>query len=547
MTHSFFVGMGGLVLETNEGEEYIPGSPRLTLTAQGMVAVQEADLALPDVSLESIKDRSKADGIAKCLACLQAGYMIIQIMDRVISRLPVTLLEINTLGHVLCALIMYTFWFRKPLDLQDPIVLRNEWSKGFTARWSMTLPLFPSALSSGHHWLFWLFWSRVPIFSDMVRPRVINREELSVFNSIAVDEGSGLSRAKPKTSLNSDGNLELHKNPLSTEPISESEAINSMESNKASQRAGERPLTRQIEIHDFPESMNIVRSSLQYGQVTLVWCELDETVDNKQLQDRLLPNDLWAKVTRVYRIRDRQFPKATWLTKHGDITFTPSFLKKSKCAAVCLNSSDILRWELAYSAMKTIRETKTQTRKARLSLRMLNWPEPDNGPIESSGSEEAFSISAIALATACYGGLHLAMWNSHFPSSSEQILWRVSALMIAGSGFLIAILTTYRGFDPDHALISAAADSLTQMMRWLLGNWLWNLFESFLMIELIGSTLFNILFGSVLCALIALAALLFVIYCAARSFIVIEAFISLRSLPVLAYQTPSWTQWIPHL
>ena len=33
----------------------------------------------------------------------------------------------------------------------------------------------------------------------------------------------------------------------------------------------------------------------------------------------------------------------------------------------------------------------------------------------------------------------------------------------------------------------------------------------------------------------------------ARVYIVVEAFISIRELPALAYQTPQWTNVIPHL
>ena len=134
MIHSFFVIMSGFVIDTDGGEEYIPGSPRLTLNAYGYLTAAKSDLSLPDVSLETIKDRSKADGLAKSLACLQAGYMIVQVLDRLRSRLPVTLLELNTIGHVLCALMMYAFWFKKPLDIHDPIVIQTNWSEPFAAR-----------------------------------------------------------------------------------------------------------------------------------------------------------------------------------------------------------------------------------------------------------------------------------------------------------------------------------------------------------------------------------------------------------------------------
>ena len=48
-------------------------------------------------------------------------------------------------------------------------------------------------------------------------------------------------------------------------------------------------------------------------------------------------------------------------------------------------------------------------------------------------------------------------------------------------------------------------------------------------------------------ALLVFCYALLLFYVFGRCFIVIEAFISLRSLPEQAFQTPSWTQWIPHL
>ncbi len=37
------------------------------------------------------------------------------------------------------------------------------------------------------------------------------------------------------------------------------------------------------------------------------------------------------------------------------------------------------------------------------------------------------------------------------------------------------------------------------------------------------------------------------VYTFARMYLVIEAFVNIRKLPVSAYQTPDWTQIIPHL
>jgi len=107
----------------NEGDDqkYIPGNTsHFTLTAQGVLLLVESGYSLPEISEEEILDRSKSDGLAKTLVCLQAGYMIVQCASRLASRLPLSFLEINTLGHVICALVMYTFWLKKPQDVRTP-------------------------------------------------------------------------------------------------------------------------------------------------------------------------------------------------------------------------------------------------------------------------------------------------------------------------------------------------------------------------------------------------------------------------------------------
>jgi len=40
-----------------------------------------------------------------------------------VKGLPLTLLEIHTLVHVFCALVMYGFWFKKPVRVRDPTMV----------------------------------------------------------------------------------------------------------------------------------------------------------------------------------------------------------------------------------------------------------------------------------------------------------------------------------------------------------------------------------------------------------------------------------------
>jgi len=46
-----------------------------------------------------------------------------QSIARKVHGYPLTLLELHTLVHVICAFAMYALWFRKPLDIQEPTVI----------------------------------------------------------------------------------------------------------------------------------------------------------------------------------------------------------------------------------------------------------------------------------------------------------------------------------------------------------------------------------------------------------------------------------------
>lgn len=81
---------------------------------------------LPDISERYVKDKSKTDHFAKVLVIAQASWLILQVIMRWASKLTVTALELNTLAHSICALLIYFLWWNKPLDIQDPTLLVGE-------------------------------------------------------------------------------------------------------------------------------------------------------------------------------------------------------------------------------------------------------------------------------------------------------------------------------------------------------------------------------------------------------------------------------------
>ena len=136
MVHGFYAGMGGFTFEVDFSDEesdlFGVGHPRLTITPRGIALLARCG-RLPHISKEDIVDKSKSDGIAKSVACLQAGWMIVQILGRVALGLPVTLLEINTLGHILCAFVIYILWWHKPQTILEPTKLEGAWIKPLCA------------------------------------------------------------------------------------------------------------------------------------------------------------------------------------------------------------------------------------------------------------------------------------------------------------------------------------------------------------------------------------------------------------------------------
>ena len=147
-----------------------------------------------------------------------------------------------------------------------------------------------------------------------------------------------------------------------------------------------------------------------------------------------------------------------------------------------------------------------------IATRITNWPGADLLP--SSG--KPFGDFLIALASVFYGAIHAAAWNDSFPTDIEAWMWRASVCHIMFWGLLWATLElgAHRYRILENAMEYSKASKIP----------LWQ------------KLVFGIPNGC--CVLLFLVA---------RCFVVVEAFISVRSLPPDAYSTPPWTQVFPHL
>ncbi|KLU90681.1 hypothetical protein MAPG_10533 [Magnaporthiopsis poae ATCC 64411] len=66
---------------------------------------------------EIINDKSKHNAIQKALILVQVCWMLVQCVVRKAYNLPLTLLELHTVVHILCALVIYAMWWKKPHDV----------------------------------------------------------------------------------------------------------------------------------------------------------------------------------------------------------------------------------------------------------------------------------------------------------------------------------------------------------------------------------------------------------------------------------------------
>ena len=80
--------------------------------------LQEGEIALPTITEEEIKDRSKADGLAKGIAVLQTTWFIFQCLSRPAQGLIITEIELITLAIAALNGISYFLWWNKPLDVK---------------------------------------------------------------------------------------------------------------------------------------------------------------------------------------------------------------------------------------------------------------------------------------------------------------------------------------------------------------------------------------------------------------------------------------------
>ncbi|KAJ7162892.1 hypothetical protein C8R46DRAFT_330663 [Mycena filopes] len=118
LTHGFFITMGGFELAD-------PGGNRLGILDDGNLRhlLKTNRIALPAILSAEIDDKSKGDALGKLLVLTQTTWFMAQVVSRAIQTLPMTELELTTVAFASLNIITYILWWKKPLDVQQPIVV----------------------------------------------------------------------------------------------------------------------------------------------------------------------------------------------------------------------------------------------------------------------------------------------------------------------------------------------------------------------------------------------------------------------------------------
>jgi len=459
--------MGGLKIETDK--QCIAGAPRLCLTAEG-VRLMSFLGRLPDVPEEEIRRQNKADGVAKLLVILQAGWFILQTLARVQQKLPVTLLEIYSIGHVLCVFLLYALWWSKPLEIMHPAVIRHhEWHDKIVSLMYMCSPIC---------------WD--DDFITEMRCMIYEPPGQS-------DSPVALASPPPPDAENVKEMAETKKTEIIKKPLETLFPMGSIGSRDPeafigpldfSMGSGGNTLDRNVDhvIHGPPSTIarehaiffelqkpsHRLRHSHYHCRRSLRGCTKHDFLTAEAI-------NRWRKANEII---DELWEQCEKRPEYKDSFFMTS-------------SIGIFMSESAY-----------------ITDHIPNFPGfSDQGRVNTNRNSLK---PVVGFAGAAHAGILLAAWNHYFPTPVERWLWISCALVTGVAGIILALFLL-----------------ASQKIR--VFEYLEHFFRNSPTIKWVNATI--------------ISPLLII----ARTFVVVEAFISLRWAPVDIYKTPVWSNYIPHV
>ncbi|KAF5332346.1 hypothetical protein D9758_016936 [Tetrapyrgos nigripes] len=160
-----------------------------------------------------------------------------------------------------------------------------------------------------------------------------------------------------------------------------------------------------------------------------------------------------------------------------------------------------------------------------------NREESVSVPIIWAGSDkpteaEAKTVPSVVTFVACiFGAIHCFAWNFSFPTSTEQMMWRISAAFVALFPFVY--------------FLGWATHYIWEDLDWQ------SLLKRFRLLRYISSFLKGIFYNDIVVLIIVSFGVLLYVVC--RLILLTIIFTTLRSLPSDAYRDIDWTRYLPHM
>jgi hypothetical protein len=492
LTYGFYVLMGGLVVDVSDIYDDVS---QATLTPAGVLNLAKKTswepLYVPD---ETIRDKSKADNLGKLLVFCQVSWTLLQCISRKALGYPLTVLEVHTLVHAACGMIMYAFWFHKPLDVGDAssvdvdlsaeeLALEMVRSAGSACR-----PFTTLSRQWQHYRPPFTLFSRQRCF---MAPEVSEHGPWRQYSSLACEASFLIfdtSRCAPSTELpgaSEPSVVSILQGPAGKRNVQLTADLARVEQPQYPATVLDDPGALESQMPRLPhgESAAIHRASSSKAD------EITVLTTGQTLSSGIGPGALLILSGLPLRL-DGIEPALRALLPlpkfpGGKVPCSIAFHKVS----ISLSQKDLLRWDragLAYTRAlrKASGESGTASQqlkelpppgvppriKARLRLMqkvtstkrdlmygshdfVLRSPNvstealgavlsPDD--MEGPQNELAFlCITSMALISGVYAGVHLALWNYPFPTKVERLLWRLASTTLGAPFGYAAVLLAW--------------------------------------------------------------------------------------------------------
>ena len=405
--------MGGFVFDMDSPDmrddpSFIPHWKRLHVTPRGIQMLAKCGL-LPQTSKKTIADKNKTDGAGKMVCCIQVGWMLFQTATRLAIGLPISPLEINTIGHVFCALLNFLLWWSKPRWIREPTILRGEWTRPLCAFMYMCSQVSEEEKKD----------------RDILRDFGV-KSEISRVLYIPAGSRSSSRENKQATPPEFPVQLQNELRAKSLDVVPSSAAAQTWRADTSSQKGSIIPRTvlrRGTFSHEISQPMEATDTSDDAAAVLrqVRWSLACQAIENYDcIKDRLEHVEYDEDEIR-YREALRLYPEM------------PQKIRK-KFKRGCLPNEPSNRPNPG--ALACVAEE-------------LVIDQPRNWPGDDLVRHMQGHLMGVILWTAsmAYGAVHAAAWYEHFPTEIESWFWRMSAVYIVFSGILWSLLNLMGHFS----------------------------------------------------------------------------------------------------